>query len=645
MKNYRWILVRILGCLLVLLSQPAVALYKVKLELKWFHQFQFAGFYVAKEKNFYKDAGLDVEIIERDIKSTPLADVLSDKVQFGISDTTLIRHKLDGKKVILLAAIYQHSPLVLISLDKNKIYSPLELKNKKVMYQKGIDDAIIVGMFENQGLSKHDFSAIAHTFKDDALLTQDIDAMSAYLGDQTYYYESKGYHLNIINPANYGLDLYGDLLFTSESFFKNHTQQALAFRKASIRGWIYALEHPQEAINIILSKYSTQKTKAQLLHEAKHIKAMIAPTVIDVGHVNPNRLQRIKTIYQSWLPELKHESIEGLLYSEHLNKESRDLLILGLSLTIAATLILISSAIAFKWKRRAQEINSKFSSTSRKLGSFQDVILHKFDTMTIDLEGKITFISNGLLKSLGYVRPKILGHQLTNFLVNDKENYTVETIAEEIRRKGVWQGEMLLFANDRKKRIYHSLIDEQSNLNGDICGYIVIYIDQTEKVLAQQQAITDPLTTLYNRYHLDKVLCLETEKATRYKNPLSILLLDLDHFKTINDTHGHLKGDEVIREVSLILQKASRATDIVGRWGGEEFLIICPNTTADTSLILGQRVQGSLQKLKIKGLDEITVSGGIADFKPGSSIEDFINRADKALYQAKSDGRNKIVIE
>ena len=110
------------------------ALTKVKIELKWFHQFQFAGIYAAKEKGFYEAAGLDVDIIERDVKSTPLEDVLSNKVQFGISDSTLILNRLQGEKVIALAAIYQHSPLVLLSLAKNKILSPLELKNKKVMY-------------------------------------------------------------------------------------------------------------------------------------------------------------------------------------------------------------------------------------------------------------------------------------------------------------------------------------------------------------------------------------------------------------------------------------------------------------------------------------------------------------------------------
>ena len=130
---------------------------KVSIELKSFHQFQFAGIYAAKEKGFYKDEGLDVNIIERDPTSSPIDDVLDGKVQFGISDSTIIKDKLKGRNIVILAAIFQHSPLVLLTLEKNKILSPLELKGKKVMFQKDADEEIIIGMFNSFGIQKDEF--------------------------------------------------------------------------------------------------------------------------------------------------------------------------------------------------------------------------------------------------------------------------------------------------------------------------------------------------------------------------------------------------------------------------------------------------------------------------------------------------------
>ena len=165
----------------------------------------------------------------------------------------------------------------------------MELRNKKVMYQSGVDDAIMVGMFTNQGLDRKDFKFVPHTFKNDALLTGYADAMSAYMGNQTYFYKKLGHRLNIINPANYGLDFYGDMLFTSEEYFLKHKAQSLAFKQATIKGWKYALEHPEEAVDLILAKYSTKKTRDALLHESKYARSMIAHNLIELGEVNRYR--------------------------------------------------------------------------------------------------------------------------------------------------------------------------------------------------------------------------------------------------------------------------------------------------------------------------------------------------------------------
>jgi diguanylate cyclase (GGDEF)-like protein len=160
-------------------------------------------------------------------------------------------------------------------------------------------------------------------------------------------------------------------------------------------------------------------------------------------------------------------------------------------------------------------------------------------------------------------------------------------------------------------------------------------------------SITDSLTGLYNRKHSMEVLTKEVARAERYQRPLALLMIDVDHFKRYNDTCGHLAGDEVLRKIATIFRRCTRESDCVGRYGGEEFLIILPETVGDDAAQIAERIRSHLaeedfpfgpQKLKI------TISGGIASFpRNGRSPESLLKSADAALYEAKNGGRNRVV--
>lgn len=373
--------VALLTCVLfTLISANAQALTKVSVRLKWFHQFQFAGYYAAKEKGFYKDEGLDVTINERDIKTAPYQDVMAGRDTFGISDSSLFYLRLRGKPVVLIAAIYQHSPLVLISLAKKNIVSPIELKGKKIMYQIGVDDAIITALFNTFGMTANDYTPVKHSFKPDALLTDNIDAMSAYLGNQTFYYEKLGKKLNIINPANYGVDLYGDMLFTSEAIMKRDPQLVERFRRASIKGWYYALQHPKEIVDLIYSKYSQKKSKEKLLHEAEHTRRSVVPELIDIGHISQARINFISNIYKQWYPAIRENSLGDFIYSDYLDLATWQyykhiLMMIG---------ILMAAILAYVYyHRRAHmlELHREFIANEQKFkGNILTIINHELRT-------------------------------------------------------------------------------------------------------------------------------------------------------------------------------------------------------------------------------------------------------------------------
>ncbi|MBF0356080.1 MAG: transporter substrate-binding domain-containing protein [Alphaproteobacteria bacterium] len=156
-------------------------------------------------------------------------------------------------------------------------------------------------------------------------------------------------------------------------------------------------------------------------------------------------------------------------------------------------------------------------------------------------------------------------------------------------------------------------------------------------------ARTDALTGLFNRRMINETLSEEQKRFERYDTAFSVILLDLDHFKEINDRHGHHAGDEALKRVAESLREHTRATDIIGRWGGEEFVVICPSTTLDGALRLAELLRSELPKLSVQMPTTLTSSFGVATIGPGESAEELIRRADKALYQAKDAGRNRVV--
>ncbi|OCL84830.1 GGDEF domain-containing protein [Arcobacter porcinus] len=162
----------------------------------------------------------------------------------------------------------------------------------------------------------------------------------------------------------------------------------------------------------------------------------------------------------------------------------------------------------------------------------------------------------------------------------------------------------------------------------------------------EKLSITDKLTSLYNRAKLDTALKQEFDRAKRYNEVFSLILIDLDFFKSVNDTYGHQIGDDVLRESAQVFKSCIRETDILGRWGGEEFLIICPNSSSENAMVIAEKLNESIKKYNFTTYPKpITISLGISSFNHNiSKAEDLLSFADIALYEAKKKGRDKAII-
>ena len=162
-----------------------------------------------------------------------------------------------------------------------------------------------------------------------------------------------------------------------------------------------------------------------------------------------------------------------------------------------------------------------------------------------------------------------------------------------------------------------------------------------------RQATLDPLTRAANRKHFNQEIESEVSRARRYGRPLSLLLLDLDHFKLVNDTYGHPAGDYVLKHTSSIVKEILRAQDLFARYGGEEFAVVLPETNSDNAYAIAEKVRARIHGTRYEfeaTQIKVTVSIGIASLKPGfTGPEDLVSEADKNLYQAKNAGRNRVV--
>jgi diguanylate cyclase (GGDEF)-like protein/PAS domain S-box-containing protein len=157
-------------------------------------------------------------------------------------------------------------------------------------------------------------------------------------------------------------------------------------------------------------------------------------------------------------------------------------------------------------------------------------------------------------------------------------------------------------------------------------------------------SITDELTGIYNRLKFNEEIEKELSKARRYAAPCSLILFDIDHFKTINDTYGHNSGDDVLRTLALVVQAQLRETDLFCRWGGEELVIICPHTSDKEAYLLAERIREKVESFQFKTVGHITISAGAGEYLPNSdTAESLLKRIDTALYKAKEQGRNQVV--
>ncbi len=285
---------------------------RVRLQLKWTHQFQFAGYYAAKELGYYKDIGLDVELLQARPDADPVEVVLRGDAEFGVGNNSLLLQRHQGKPVVVLAVIMQHSPYLLLMQHTDDLQNVQDLTHKKVMIELLADELIAYLNHEQIPLDAIEFIRDRHNIQD--FIDGKVAAISAYDTDETYLLNQLNIEYSALTPRSAGIDFYGDNLFTSEQQIKQQPDRVRDFRAASLRGWTYAMQHPQQVIDMILEKYPSHKGRNHLLYEAEKMKRLMQPEIISPGYMFEGRWKHIAQTYAElgMLPD--DFSLDGFIY-------------------------------------------------------------------------------------------------------------------------------------------------------------------------------------------------------------------------------------------------------------------------------------------------------------------------------------------
>ncbi|KAB0332206.1 EAL domain-containing protein [Janthinobacterium lividum] len=641
--------------LLLCLATPARALEPVTLQLNFTHQFQFAGYYAAIEQGYYREAGLEVKLVEGGGGRLVEAAVLAGQAEYGVGNSSLLLSRLAGKPVVVLAVVFQHSPSVLLMRQHGGAPDVRKLVGAPVMIGAATDVALAadeVSLFlAKMGVAPQQMRHLPPSYRIEDLIDGKVDAIAAYSTNEPDYLDRAGFSYYQFTPRTAGIDFYGDNLFTSEHEMRRHPERVKAFRAASLRGWQYAMAHREEMARVILAKYSQRHDRAHLLYEAQQMELLLQPVLVELGYMNPQRWQHIADTYAS-MGVLPRNATDSRVYKGFLYRAvpGADLGWLYLSLGLAGSLLAVSAAFHFnnlaRERRRTEDTIRQGELRFRTMFEEAPMGIALIDTVSgqfLDINPRYLAISGRSLEHMKQTSWMEISHpddvageqeQVAQLLARSLQGF--RHAKRIVRPDGgvVWvDASVTAIATTRHGGPHH------------LCMLEDVTDKRQTEALIWQQANFDTLTQLPNRRMFHERLRQALAQGRRDASRVAILFIDLDHFKEVNDTLGHHQGDILLIEAARRIRVGVRETDTVARLGGDEFTVILSDLDdlQQVDRIARQILDGLLAPFLL-GQEQAFVSASIGiTLYPddAGTIEDLLKQADQAMYVSKGAGRNR----
>jgi PAS domain S-box-containing protein len=408
---------------------------RVTVQLHWKHQFEFAAFYAALEKGYYREAGLEVTIREGGPGIDAVKEVVAGVADFGISASALVVDRYRGMPVVALAALMQHSPTALLASRKQGIENVHDLIGKTVSVDPHTRDET-EAFLRASGVKPGSVRLIDQTDWTLDSLDQGREAAKVvYLSNEPFLIRGRQHEYLLLTPRSAGIDLFGNTLFTVESVVKARPGMVKAFRQATLKGMVYALDHPDELVALILERYNTQnKSREHLLYEAGQIRELTRTDIVEPGYMSPGRWRHVVDIYsgQGKLPA--DFDLEGFIYDTTPYKTPA-----WLKLALAASLAALLAALLFMAKIRAINLRLKQEVSDRKQAE-QDLTASEAKyrelidnanalILRLALDGRVTYVNDHAEAFFGYSAADIVGRHVVGSIVPPRESETGRDLA------------------------------------------------------------------------------------------------------------------------------------------------------------------------------------------------------------------------
>lgn len=735
----------------------------VTVGLKWKHHTENIGFYMAIEKGYYKDVGLNVKLKEF------VADS-DEKTDYSVVRPTSLIDISNGKDLVYLFALYQSSPLVLLTDKSSNIKTLKDIKNKKIMTAKRqLQDASIASLLAVEGILPKDIKPMKQSFDVADLLNGKADLMTTFITYGPFALKQIGGTPVVFNSKDYGFDFYDEIVVTSKKYLSNHPKEVRNFKQATLKGYKYAFNHPKESVELVYNRYNTTKRSKKVLHnEMREFKKLAYYKTKKLGTITKERLEKSYYAYRllglihknidldsiiykdtqtdtkldakereylqnkktikicsdpNWLPydkldkngnyigitpdylkligkflnvKMEYVKVSNWAVAQQLAKEKKCDILTSAAITserkkylnfttpYAKFPIVVATRLDVHFINDLNELNGKKVGIS-KGASFTKKVKKNFPKIKIidmnDIGEGLEKLSNGdifaLMEAIPSVAYHLQKHRYQNIKISGKaygnNKISIGVRNDDLALLNVFQKAINNITSAQKQTIFNSWVGVKYENGVDytlIVKIIVTFVAMlillllwlrklnsmnntlklaNKKIDEKNQALdilatTDKLTKIYNRLKLDDILTAELNRSERYKHKIGICILDIDDFKTVNDTYGHQTGDEVLKIFANILKSHIRKTDYVGRWGGEEFLILCLEIDEENFCKLMEKIRLHIQNFDFPKKHKVTASFGLSMYKENDTLETITKRADDALYKAKRTGKDKVIV-
>jgi PAS domain S-box-containing protein len=514
-----------LGAILLILcrllsASPAHALQKATVQLKWLHHFQFAGYYAALEKGFYRDAGLDVTIREGGPEVEVERDVVAGKSDFGVGTSALLLNRAKGQDLVVLAQIFQHSPATLLTLKKTGIRSVADMAGRRIMYSNQHGD--MLALFRKNGISEDGIVKVPHQGDPHDLISGKADVMIAYSFNEPFIIEQSGEPYLMFSPISSGIDFYGDNLFTTRLLAEARPEFVEAFREATIKGWRYTMSHKAEIADLILAKYSKGKSKDWLMFEANQMETLIQPTLVELGYQNPSRWQHIADTFTSLGMLQPGFDAAAVIYRVKPAKDYRLVTVVSL-VSFAIILVLAWLVATFRsLNLRLAAANSALAHKENNLRVIFDV--SRSGILMVDGKGCITLANERVAEMFGCTLPELIGTRYPEHVHPDQRE------ASETRMRMHIEARLTNIYNAR-----HYLRKDGTDFwgvvssgrhetaDGSLISLIMLITDITEQKLADlalqesERRYSSMFETMQEGFALHEVILDESGKPVDYR--------------------------------------------------------------------------------------------------------------------------------